>query len=465
MQVSVEESGVIERKVTVIVARAEVDQEIDKRLKDMAKRARIDGFRPGKAPRDIVRQRYGARITHEVVNDTINSSYREALGKEAIVPAGLVSIDPKPLDAAGDDLSYVATIELYPEILTPTLAGITVEKSLCAVTAEEVESTLQDIRQKNATFTPKGGAPSVIIVPGASGESDQSGKSSRAEKGDRLTIDFDGRIAGQPFAGGTHQDYQFVLGDGRMFVQFETDLVGVGNAETKQITVTFPDHYPAEEVAGKAAEFTVTVKSVEQAVLPELNDAFAEKLGITDGGADGGMKKLRAEIKSSLQRELTTRLDSQMRERVMDALLKVNDIEAPKGLVEAEIDHTIRAGVERMEAQGMRPPADNERQLERARLADTAKRRVILGLIVRGIIEKYDLKADSAVVREKINEMTTGHQDAEKMVNWYYADPTRLQSIEAMVLEEQVVARMVQTATITEKQVSFQELMNPPTRT
>lgn len=435
MQVSVKESGVIERKVTVCVPRAEVDREIEKRLRNMARRARIPGFRPGKAPQNIINQRYGARVTNEVVSETINTSYREALGREEIVPAGLVSIEPRPF-VSGDDLQYVATIELYPEIPSPTLAGRAIEKPRCAIAAEDVARTLEDIRKRNADFTPRDG---------------------KSENGDRLTIDFDGRIDGQPFAGGAGKGHQFVLGDGHMFARFETDLVAVGAGESKQIAFTFPGDYPGKAVAGKAVEFAVTVKAVERRVLPELDNAFAEKLGIKEGG----MEKMREEIETSLKRELAARMRSLMRDRVMDALLKVNDIEAPKALVEAEIDRRVQAFVERMTAQGI--PATPEQAPERERFAAAAKRQVICGLIVRGIIEKFDLKADGATVRERIEEMATGYDDGEALVNWYYADPARLQPIEAMVLEEQVVARTCETATVIEKKVSFKELMNPQT--
>ena len=453
MQISVEESGVIERKVTVSVPRAEVDREIEKRLQNMAKRARIPGFRPGKAPQNIIKQRYGAQVTNEVVSDTINTTYREALGKEEIVPAGLVSIEPRPF-VSGDDLQYVATIELYPEIPAPTLAGRTIEKPQCAIAAEDVARTLEDIRKRNADFIPRDGHK----------DGHKNGqKDDKAENGDRLTIDFDGRIDGQPFAGGAGKDHQFVLGDGQMLEHFETELVAVAAGESKQIAFTFPGDYPGKAVAGKAVEFAVTVKAVERRVLPELDNAFAEKLGIKEGG----MEKMREEIETSLKRELAARMRALMRERVMDALLKVNDIEAPKALVEAEIDRRVQAFIEQMtaqsRAQGMPTPPTPEQAPERERFAAEAKRQVILGLIVRGIIEKFDLKADSAAVRERIEEMATGYDDGEAMLNWYYADPARLQPIEAMVLEEQVVARTCETATVTEKKVSFKELMNPQT--
>ena len=437
MQVSVEESGVIERKVTVCVARDEVDREIEKRLRKMAQRVRIPGFRPGKAPQNIINQRYGAQITNEVVSDTINTSYREALGKEEIVPAGLVSIEPKPF-VSGDDLQYVATIELYPDIPSPTLDGRTIEKPLCEITTDDIDRTLEDIRKRNADFVAK--------------QAD-----AQAHTGDRLTIDFDGRIDGEPFAGGSGTDHQFILGDGHMLESFESGLVGLGVGESKQIATTFPDDYPGAEVAGKAAEFSVKVTAVERPVLPELDNAFAEKLGITEGG----MEKMRAEIEVSLKRELAARMRLLMRAQVMGELIKVNDIKVPKALVEGEIDHMIKTVTQRMEEQGN--PLPDASGLERERFAADAKRQVMLGLIVRGIVEKYDLKPDADAIRMRVEEMASGYDDGTAMINWYYAEPARLQPIEAMVLEEQVITRMCESATVTEKKVSFLELMNPQT--
>ncbi len=441
MQVSVEESGVIERRLTVSVPHAEVDREIAKRLRKVAKRARIPGFRPGKAPPNLIDQRYRAQVTNEVISDTIHASYREALGKEAIVPAGLVSIEPKPF-VAGDDLQYVATIELFPKIPSPTLAGRTIEKPVCAVTAEDVERTLEDIRKRNANFIAKDGADG----------GDSGGKS---ETGDRLTIDFDGTIDGRPFAGGTLKNHQFVLGEGHPFAPFDTDLLALKAGDGKQVAFTFPPDYPGTEVAGKAVEFAVTVKAVERRILPEADAAFAEKLGI----AEGGMAKMREEIETSLKRELAARMRAVLRDRVMDELMKVNEIEAPKALVEGEIERRVRALGERLAAQGA-PKKDIE-EIRREPFAGEARRQVILGLIAADIIEKSALKPDAKLVRERIEEMATGYDDGEALVNWHYADPARLQRIEAMVLEEQMVARMLETATVTEKRVSFKAFMDP----
>jgi trigger factor len=431
MQVSVEESGVIERKLTISVPSEEIDAEVAKRLKDVAKNARIPGFRPGKAPQNVIKKRYSPSVTTEVINETINSSYRDALGQEKINPAGLVSIDPTPYEP-GKELKYVATIELFPEIPSPTLAGRTIEKPVVEITAEDVIHTLEDIRKRNAGFV------------------DRDGES---VKDDRLTIDFEGTISGEPFEGGSASDFQFVIGAGQMLKEFDDGLVGVKSGDTRTIAFTFPENYGSEDIAGKEVEFVVTVKAVEMPELPPLDDDFAKTLGIQEGG----IEKMKQEIEVSLNRELDTRMRSVLRDKVMDELYAVNDIESPKALVEEEIERSIQVVTEQMTRQGL--PADNN--IDRAQYADEARKRVALGLIARDVIEKCEIKVDADAVRARIVEMASSYEDEEEYVKWHYADPQRLQNIEGLVLEEQVVNRMLETATVKEQKVSFKQFMNP----
>jgi len=430
MQVTVEKSGAIERKLTISVPSEEVSQEIEKRLKDVAKNARIPGFRPGKAPKNVIQKRYSNQVSNEVISDKINSSYQEALTEEKIAPAGLVSIEPVPFED-GNDLEYVATIELFPEIPTANLAGKTLEKPVCEVNDSDVDKTLDDLRKRNATFSDKEGS---------------------AESGDRITIDFEGKIDGETFEGGTASDFPFVLGEGQMLEEFDSALVGAAAGESKSIDFTFPDDYQGGEVAGKAVVFSVEVKKVEQAELPALDDSFAETLGITEGGMD----KMKEEIRQSLERELSSRLRSTMRDRVMDALHEANKIEVPKALVEEEIDRAVETITQQLGAQGL--PA---KDIDRNNYAEEAKKRVALGLIAREVIEKSEIKVDGEVVRARVEEMGAGYDDSEAFVNYYYSDPQRLQQVEAVVLEEQVVNAMLETAEVKEVKVDFREFMNP----
>ena len=430
MQVSIEESGVIERKITISVPSEQIDQEVDRRLKDVARKARIPGFRPGKAPQSVIAKRYAPQVTNEVISETINSSYRDALGQEDIVPAGLVSIDPTPYEP-GKDLQYVATVELFPEIPVSDLAGQEVEKPVVEVTDEDVDRTLEDIRKRNADFVPK------------DGESDS---------GDRITIDFDGKIDGESFEGGSSTDFPFVLGEGQMLPEFETGLEKVKAGDSRKLSFTFPENYGSPEIAGKDVEFEVTVKAVDKPELPELDDKLAETLGIKDGG----IAKMKEEIRTSLERELAGRMRMVLRDSVMEALYRSNDIEVPTALVEEEIDRAVKTIEDQLSAQNL--PSDN---IDRSLYADEAKRRVVLGLVAREVIQKHEIKVDQDMVRSRLEELATGYDDPEQFVKWHYADPERLRQVESAVLEEQVVDRMLETADVKGKTLSFREFMNP----
>jgi trigger factor len=430
MQVSVEESGVIERKITISVPSEQIDQEVTRRLRDVAKKARIPGFRPGKAPESVIKKRYAPQVTNEVISETINSSYRDALGQEEIVPAGLVSIDPTPYEP-GKDLEYVATVELFPEIPVATLEDREIEKPVVEITDEDVHNTLEDIRRRNANFVPK---------------------EEKSEKGDRVTIDFDGKIDGESFEGGTATDFPFVLGEGQMLEDFEAGITGAAVGDTKTVAFTFPENYGGGEVAGKDVKFEVTVKAVDQPELAGLDDSFAETLGIKEGG----IEKMKEEIRTSLSRELAGRMRTVLRDSVMDALYASNEIEVPGALVEEEIDRAVNTVSEQLTAQNL--PTDS---IDRSVYAEDAKRRVVLGLIAREIIQKHEIQVDQSEVRSRIEEMATGYDDPEQFVKWHYAEPERLRQVESAVLEEQVVNRMLESANVQEKKLSFREFMNP----
>ena len=430
MQVTVEETGVIERKLKVSVPSEEVGAEVDKRLRDVSRQAKIPGFRPGKAPMSVIQKQYSGRVINEVISDKIYASYQEALSKEQIEAAGLVSIEPEPYES-GKDLEYTATVDIFPEIPTVSLSGKAIEKPVCEVTEEDVERTIEDLRKRNATFSEKDGA---------------------AQTGDRVVIDFDGSIEGASFAGGTATDFPFVLGEGQMLAHFDEGIAGASAGETRTVEFTFPQDYHNGDVAGKDVKFEVTVKKVEQPELPELNDAFAEDLGISEGGVE----RMREEVRTSLERELLDRMRSTIRDRVMDALYDANDIEVPRTLVEEEVDRAVEAITRQLESQGI--PAEG---IDRDRYTEQARRRVALGLIAREVIAKHDIKADGDSVRSRIEEMAQGYDDASAFVNFYYSDPGKLQQIEAMVLEEQVVSTMLESADVKEVNIGFREFMNP----
>ena len=430
MQVSITESGVIERKLRVSVPHAEVQNAIDAKLRSVAARARIPGFRPGKAPADIVARRYGEQVRHEVITDEIESSYREAIKREEIVPAGLVSIEPQPFED-GADLQYVATIDLYPKIPAPTLAGRRFEKPVCEIAPDDVERTVQNIRRRHAEFSPKDG---------------------KAAAGDRLTVDFTGEIDGKPFENADGNEHQFVLGDGHLISGFDK-LAGARRGDERRIAHEFPADYPDPAAAGKRAEFLVKVRAVESAKLPELNNEFAKQLGI----AEGGMAKMRAEIESSLQRELRMRMRGALRERVMTQLLEINEIPVPRGLVEAEKKRRMQALRESFNA-----PPGKEPELppqEQARFDESARRGVALALVVGEIIEQNGMKPDPELVETRLRDAAREYNDREQIIAWYKSDPARMRRLEESALEEQVVMRMIETADVVEKRVSFKDFM------
>ncbi len=429
MQVSVEQSGAIERKLTISVPSEDIQFEVSKRLKDVARKAKIPGFRPGKAPQSVIAKRYTPQVTNDVISETLNSSYVDALAQEKIVPAGLVSIEPTPYEP-GQDLQYVATIELFPEIPSPTLEGKTIEKPVVEVAEEDIIRTLEDIQMRNANFVEKEGA---------------------ASQGDRLTIDFDGKIDGESFNGGSAEDFQFLLGEGQMLEQFDKGLDRAKAGDEKQIRFSFPEDYGSEEVAGKEVEFQVNVKLVEKSELPEMDDRFAKTLGITEGG----IAKMKEEIKTNLQRELDSRFRVSMRDSVMNALHESNAFEVPKALVEEEITRSVNRVTEQMTSQGL--PADN---IDRDVYAEEAKRRVVLGLIAREIVEKAEIKPDQAALRARLEEMAQSYEDSEAYVNWHMSDAERVKNIEAMVMEDQIVEKMLETATVEEKEMLFKDFMN-----
>lgn len=435
MQVTVEESGVIERKLNISISSEEMTAKITSKLNNVSRQAKIPGFRSGKAPRSIIERRYSTQVTNEVINDKIQSSYQQALIEQNIVPAGMVEIEISPFEA-GQDFQFVVTIDLFPEIPSPTLEGKSLEKPVCEVVDEDVERTLSDLQKRHVEFREKAG---------------------QAVAGDRITIDFDGKIDGKIFAGGSAEDFSFVLGEGHMleqFVleQFDSALIAASAGDNKTIEFTFPDDYYDVDVVGKDVNYSVTVKKVEQAELPELDYAFAEQFGILGAGMD----KMKEEIRSSLERELADRIRSTMRDRTMDALHEANQIELPRVLVEQEIDQAVTSITRLRESQGL-PATD----IDRNHYAEKAKKRVALGLIAMDVIKKNEIKVDGDAVRARIEEMAEAYDDAEAFVNYYYSDEARLQRIEAAVLEQQVVNTILETADVKEVKVNFRDFMNP----
>ena len=429
MQVSVESTSALERRLIIGVPAERIESEVTKRLQQTARRAKVPGFRPGKVPMSVIRQRYEDSARQEALGDLIQSSFYEAIVAEKLNPAGAPSVEPKVFEK-GKDLEYVATFEIYPEIQVAGFEGITVERPQAEVSEADVDNMLDILRKQNTRFE---------AVERA------------AENGDQLNIDFVGKIEGEAFAGGSAKGTALVLGSGRMIPGFEDALVGAKAGEERVITPTFPEDYQNLELAGKTAEFTVTVNAVAAPVLPELNEQFFALFGVSEGGLEG----FRAEVRKNMERELRQAIKSKVKNQVMEGLLAANPVELPKALVANE--------VQRLRVQAVQQFGGNIKpeQLPAELFEEQAKRRVSLGLIIAEVVKQAELKPDDARVRELIEEMASAYQEPEQVVAWYYKNEQQLGEVRSVVLEEQVVDTVLQKAKVTDKPVSYEEAVKP----
>jgi trigger factor len=429
MQVSVESTSALERRMTIGVPAERIETEVTKRLQQTARRAKVAGFRPGKVPMNVIRQRYEDTARQEALGDLIQATFYEAIVEQKLNPAGAPSVEPKTFEK-GKDLEYVATFEVFPEIQLAGFDGITVERLQAEVNDADVDNMLEILRKQNTRFE---------AVERA------------AENGDQLNIDFVGKIDGEAFAGGSAKGTPLVLGSGRMIPGFEDALVGVKAGEERVINPTFPADYQNLDLAGKTAEFTVTVNSVSAPQLPELNDDFFALFGVKEGGLEG----FRAEVRKNMDRELRQAIKSKVKNQVMEGLLAANPVEVPKALIGNEVN---RLRVQAVQQFGGNIKPD---QLPAELFEEQAKRRVVLGLIVAEVVKQGELKADEARVRELIEEMASAYQEPQQVVAWYYKNDQQLNEVRSVVLEEQVVDTVLQKASVTDKAVSYEEAVKP----
>ncbi len=429
MQVSVENTSALERKMNISVPAERIESEVTKRLQQTAKRAKVSGFRPGKVPMSIIRQRYEADARQEVLGDVIQSTFYEAVVAEKLNPVGQPAIEPKVFEK-DKALEYTATFEVFPEFEVQGLDGIEVERQSAEVTEADVDNMLDILRKQNTRF---------VEVERA------------AELEDQVTINFVGTIDGEAFAGGSADDVPLVLGSGRMIPGFEDALVGCTAGETKVITPTFPEDYQNLDLAGKTAEFTVIVNKVEAPELPELDEEFFAMFGNTEGGLEG----FRAEVTKNMERELNQAIKGKVKSQVMDGLLAANEVEVPSALIANEVD--------RLRVQAVQQFGGNVEpsQLPAELFTDQAQRRVALGLIVAQMVKQFDIKADDARVRSTIEEMAAAYQEPEQVIEWYYNNEQQLEDVRAVVLEEQVVDTVLAQAKVTDVTVAYEEAVKP----
>ena len=429
MQVSVESTSALERRMSITVPAERIETQVNKRLQQTAQKAKIPGFRPGKVPMSVIRQRFEADARQEAVGDVIQSSFYEAIAEQKLAPAGQPSVEPKVLEK-GKDLEFVATFEVFPEITIGGLEGIAIERQQADVADTDVDNMLDILRKQNTRFE---------AVERA------------AEKDDQLNIDFVGKIDGEAFAGGSATGTQLVLGSGRMIPGFEDALVGAKAGEERVINPTFPEDYQNLDLAGKTAEFTVKVNSISAPQLPELNDEFFTLFGIKEGGLEG----FRTEVRKNMERELRQAIKSKIKNQVMEGLLAANPVDVPKALIANEVNN-LRVQAVQQFGGNIKPD-----QLPAELFEEQAKRRVSLGLIVAEVVKQFELKPDDARVRELIQEMASAYQEPEQVVAWYYKNDQQMNEVRSVVLEEQVVDTVLQKANVTDKSVSYEEAVKP----
>ena len=430
MQVSVETTNGLERKMTVVIEEERLSSVIDGRLQDMTKTVKVKGFRPGKVPLKIVKQQYAQQVRQEVVGDVLQSTLYEAIGQEKLNPAGQPRVDSIKSDP-GEGMEYTALFEVYPEVKLGDLSKETIEKPITELTDADVADMLETVRGQHKEW---------VSVERA------------AKEGDQLNINFKGMIDGELFPGGEAADMPIDLGSGRMIKGFEEGLIGAKAGDDVSLNVTFPDDYHAKELAGKPVQFDTHVNKVEESKLPELDDDFAKKLGIKDASVESMHK----EIKASMQLELDNRLNTKTKAAVMDALINAHDFEVPKAMVEEESEAIKKNMLENLKQQGMQ---DQGVDVNASMFADQAIRRVKLGLIMSEIVKSEKIEADDELVKKKIEEIAAPYEQPQQVVDYYNADKQRLAEVRALVTEEQVVDWAMEKSKVVDKSVSFKEIM------
>ncbi|TWH75822.1 trigger factor [Azomonas agilis] len=429
MQVSVETLSALERRMTVGVPAERIEAEVNKRLQQTASRAKIPGFRPGKAPIKLIRQRYEESARQEALGDVIQETYYKAISEQNLRPAGMPSVEPKSFEQ-GQNFEYVATFEVFPEFQVTGLENIEVERLQAEVVDADVEKMLEVLRKQGARFEPS---------------------EEPAADGDQVTIDFVGRINGEVFEGGSADGVQLVLGSGRMIPGFEEALVGAKAGELRVINPVFPEDYQNADLAGKQAEFSVMVQAVAKSVLPELNEDFFKQFGLPESN----LEAFQTEVRKNMERELTQSLKSKVKTQVMDGLLANNPIEIPKALIANEVD---RLRIQAVQQFGGKMSPEN---LPAELFEEQARRRVTLGLLVAELVKQFELKPDEARVGALIAEMAAVYQEPEQVVAWYYENSEQLGEVRSVVLEEQVVDTVLKQAKVTDKTVSYEEAVKP----
>ncbi|HIF9149610.1 TPA: trigger factor [Photobacterium damselae] len=430
MQVTVETTEGLERQLTITVPAANIEDAVTAELKKIAKNRRFDGFRPGKAPLKMVAKMFGASVRQDILGEVMQRHFIEAIVKEQINPAGAPTFTPVEM-AEGQDLVFKATFEVFPEIALQGLDKVVVEKPVVEVTEADVDNMIETLRKQQATWT-EVDAPAVADS--------------------RVTIDFEGTIDGEAFDGGKAEGFALAMGQGRMIPGFEDGIVGKKAGEEFNIEVTFPEEYHAENLKGKAAVFAIKLSTVEAQELPELTEEFVAKFGIENGSVDA----LKAEVRKNMERELKQAVKGRIKEQAINGLIEQNDIAVPAALIDQEINVLRQQAAQRFGGN-----AQNMPELPRELFEEQAKRRVVVGLLLGEVIKSEELKADEERVKAIIAEMASAYEDPTEVVAYYEGNEQLMNNMRNIALEEQAIDAIVAKAQVSDKEVGFNDLMNP----
>ncbi|APW37472.1 trigger factor [Rhodoferax koreense] len=433
MAVTVETLEKLERKITLSLPVDVIQNEVNSRLKKMARTVKMDGFRPGKVPMNVVAQRYGYSVHYEVMNDKVGEAFASAANEAKLRVAGQPRISEKEESPEGQ-LAFDAVFEVFPEVKLGDLTTAEIEKLSAEVDEGAIDKTIEILRKQRRSFA-------------------QRAQDAAAVDGDRVTVDFEGKIDGETFSGGKAEDFQFLVGEGQMLKEFEDAVRGMKAGESRTFPLSFPADYHGKDVAGKQADFMVTLKKIEAAHLPEVNEALAKSLGIADASVEG----LRADIKKNLEREVKFRLQSRNKQAVMDALVAKAELDLPNASVQSEINRMIESARADLKSRGIK-------DAENAPIPDEvvrpqAERRVRLGLVVAELVRANNLQAKPEQIKAHVEELASSYEKPSEVQRWYYSDQQRLAEVEGIVIENNVTEFVLGQAKVSDKVISFDDLM------
>ena len=428
MQVNVQSTGSLERRMEVSVPKEEIEEAIAERLKRVSRTAKLKGFRPGKAPIKVIRQQFGEQVRQEVLSDIMQQSFSRAVTEAKLVPATGPRIEPIS-SGPGEDLKYRAVFEVLPEIVLKDVDGLAVNRPVAEVSESDIEAMVQNLREQRPSF---------------------NAVDRESREGDRVTMDFEGLIDAKAFEGSKGDDIAVILGAGRMLKDFETGILGVKADEKKQIAVRYPDEYHNKDLAGRTADFSVHVKKVEEKLLPPLDDAFCLEYGVTEGG----LEQLLSEVADNMRRELADNVRSRLKQQVFDRFLEANPVDVPNALIEQQVRDMQLDTARRMGAKDAAqvPPAEP--------FVEPARRRVALGMLVNELVKTRAIKIDRTRVEARLGELAATYPDPDAILKAYRQNPDAMRQVEGMVLEDQVVDYLLERATVTDQPSTFKELMN-----